>query len=418
MDSNLTKRVEALELELSSLKASVRSTSAPAPSSAPLIHRAGRFVLTYWPLLSFLGAIAIVLYVRIVYGVDYFEGYQKLQAQRTLSAFYTNLGDDLIRRQEWVAAEDAYRQAIALDEHNTQATYGITKAQVMQPTKGDRYTALEVVDTRLDYLLKHFPEDPDLHLLKSVYLYSLGDIEGAIKESEDAIALDADCAGCFVNRGYLHQVQQDLTGAIENYTKALEIDPENFTASNNLGFTYILRGEFQLAADHLSRSIALSRRALTALNLADAYQYLGKPFQSLSLRRWAIRELNDVGQQEDRVVSGEWLYNFHPLKRGDVQTISQYVQVSSAQQKRCFAQYGLSFDHALAGDFDSAEKAFEAAQALDSDKEFSLYFAARVQSLMNIAQMDQATQDWFNSHYTTLWEDIEPKSEAPAMLKN
>ena len=63
----------------------------------------------------------------------------------------------------------------------------------------------------------------------------LKDYEGAIADFTKAIELDPDFATYYSNRGKDKIILKDYTGAIADYTKAIELNPSNATYYSNRG---------------------------------------------------------------------------------------------------------------------------------------------------------------------------------------
>ena len=87
----------------------------PAAKAGGLIARVSRFLIANWVLFSFVAALCTAAYVKFAFGVDYFRDYRNIQAKNNLTAFYTHMGDVLMGRAEWLAAEEAYRNALQID---------------------------------------------------------------------------------------------------------------------------------------------------------------------------------------------------------------------------------------------------------------------------------------------------------------
>ncbi len=71
------------------------------------------------------------------------------------------------------------------------------------------------------------------------------DLQGAIKDYDKAIEIDPENAMAYNNRGNVKQYLRDLQGAIQDYDKAIEIDPNYATAYNNRGIAKQAQGDLQ-----------------------------------------------------------------------------------------------------------------------------------------------------------------------------
>jgi len=65
--------------------------------------------------------------------------------------------------------------------------------------------------------------------------YDLQDYRGAIQDYSKAIELDPSNADAYYNRGNAKRKLQDYRGAIQDYSKAIELDPSKSEAYGNRG---------------------------------------------------------------------------------------------------------------------------------------------------------------------------------------
>jgi tetratricopeptide (TPR) repeat protein len=105
-------------------------------------------------------------------------------------------------------------------------------------------------------------------------LKAKGDLDGAIAEYRQAIALDRKFASAHNNLGIALSDKQDLDGAIAEFRQAIALDPKNAPAHNNLGVALQAKG-------HLDGALAEYRQAI-ALNpkYAEAHDSLGFALQA------------------------------------------------------------------------------------------------------------------------------------------
>ncbi len=73
---------------------------------------------------------------------------------------------------------------------------------------------------------------------KGLLLGSEGELEQALKDFNQAIAIDPGYAEAFVMRGSLHATNEDFDQAIEDYTKAIQLRPDYADAYHQRGFCY------------------------------------------------------------------------------------------------------------------------------------------------------------------------------------
>jgi TonB family protein len=68
----------------------------------------------------------------------------------------------------------------------------------------------------------------------AINVYGIKDIEQAINDCSAAIRLNDRISSAYNHRGYAYELRKDLKNAAADYKKALEIDPQNAAARDNL----------------------------------------------------------------------------------------------------------------------------------------------------------------------------------------
>ena len=86
-----------------------------------------------------------------------------------------------------------------------------------------------------DRAMETVKDDPDLIHDRAVAMFNLGQQKDALKELDRAVVLQPDYSYRYSSRAYMRNACKDIHGAIEDYKKAIELDPEDAIALNNLG---------------------------------------------------------------------------------------------------------------------------------------------------------------------------------------
>lgn len=393
-ENELRERLEKLEARLSALQAPA-APNTQAAAGGRLAHLSS-FLIANWVLLSFVAALITAGYVKFAFGVDYFRDYRSLQAKSRLTTFYTHLGDTLMGRAEFLAAEDAYRSALQVDGSNTAATLGVVKAEIFKPAEGAQYYAPEVVDAKLAYLISLYPNDDQLMFLKGYRLQDEGNDEEAITAYNEAMEANPGSLGSYFQLAYLYTTPAhfDLEKAVKNLKRAQELDPELPMIYENLGYIYFLVEDFKQAETLLWKGYRLSPSWEKACSLADTYRSEGNPESSIRLRRWALDQF-DKAKPNDRVLGGNSTWNYLPLQPGDRETIKQTVGVNDVAEKKAFTHYGLSFDYAVKRDFKVADQELSTALKLDPDHEYTDYFAEVSDAFARRTRTNPSLSGWF-----------------------
>lgn len=114
------------------------------------------------------------------------------------------------------------------------------------------------------------------HLRLGVLLRHEGDLEGAERELQRALHLDARSAPAWNNLGNVKAARGELDVAIDHYQRALDLLPSYPEALANLGSLYSRLGRHGEAAALLERALPLSgRRPEMLANLGTAYLRAG-----------------------------------------------------------------------------------------------------------------------------------------------
>jgi len=157
-------------------------------------------------------------------------------------------------------------------------------------------------------------------------------------------------------------------------------------ANNNLGFVLLIYGQFAKAIYYLERAHELQNYLLNTVNLGDAYRYAGNAERALELHFEARQGIQNRSH-DLQYMSTWWRYNYMPLHEGDTRTIDNSILVGSIDEKRAFVHYALSFDHALLGDVETAQREFVLATQLAYSRDIRCFFAnkiAAIQAFVNV----------------------------------
>ncbi|WP_306640653.1 tetratricopeptide repeat protein [Sanyastnella coralliicola] len=100
-----------------------------------------------------------------------------------------------------------------------------------------------------DQAMKEVGDHPDLIHDRAVALFNLDRKHEAIAELDKAQLLQPDYSYRYSSRAFMKAAMKDVQGALEDYKKAIELDPEDAIALNNLGLLEEQMGYFKEAQD-------------------------------------------------------------------------------------------------------------------------------------------------------------------------
>ena len=109
-------------------------------------------------------------------------------------------------------------------------------------------------------LLAKFPEEPDLHLFLGITQLRLRNPDAAVVAIKRAIDLDPNHIEARTLLGWFElEIRGNIDGAIEQYSKVVELKPDSPQAHVNLGVAYKNKGALDKALESYNR--ALGQRA-------------------------------------------------------------------------------------------------------------------------------------------------------------
>lgn len=391
---SMIRDIARLEAELKILKSSLDADKTGANFD---LRKLGGLLVQYWVLVSFLIAIATAVFVKFRYDIEYFEDYENRKTEKDLAEFHRLLGDELMGSTEWAAAAQAYKNALEFDDNNKEAAFGLVKARVFEPLPGDTYSSGHIVDAKLDYLSTLQPDDYMLVFMRGMQAYFRRDYDLARALLNDSISQrmeieNEDFAGAHVMLGVISQEHRDLEGAESAFLRAVGADDENSIAHNNLGYVYLLQLDFDGAIKHLSRAESLAPSLLIHINMGDAYRFSGNVRHALYLHNFAVESARSI--DEATYMGGTWTYNFMPVGHADKSSFNRYIRASSRDDKLSIATFAKSLDHALLGEFDSAEQTLSQALILDRTRSYRPFFINRMRASAAYLSLDETVQDW------------------------
>jgi Flp pilus assembly protein TadD len=113
-----------------------------------------------------------------------------------------------------------------------------------------------------------------------------GEHDKAIEVYTKAIELDPNDAEAYNNRGLEYHNKGQYDSAIGDYTKAIELDPNYFYAYNNRGNAYANKGQYDSAIEDYNKAIALNP------NYASVYNNRGTAYSDNGQYDSAIEDFN------------------------------------------------------------------------------------------------------------------------------
>jgi uncharacterized protein (TIGR02145 family) len=153
-------------------------------------------------------------------------------------------------------------------------TYDELTARVMAIVKKDGGDA---VFNYLDDCLGKNPNFVEAYLVRGEVCAQIGNLEEALDDFEKAIELDPKASQPYSHRGLLYAKSGDIDKAIDDFSTAIELDVSNAMAYSNRANMYLKKRELQKAINDCSKAIVLSPNSMEPYsNRALAYMNIGE----------------------------------------------------------------------------------------------------------------------------------------------
>lgn len=163
---------------------------------------------------------------------------------------WIDLGKVQMKAKDWKEAENTFKKVTESDPENKDGWYGYLYSLYYLK----KYDALL---SQSQALIKQHPDWSYGHRFKGIALRNQEKYEEALQEYTIAIQIDPNDAGTWNNIG---NVQRDLkreTDALEAYEKAIALDPDYIKAWNGKGNVLVDRGRYEEALTAFDTAIQL-----------------------------------------------------------------------------------------------------------------------------------------------------------------
>ena len=175
---------------------------------------------------------------------------QVLKLDNRLSSAHNLKGIAFAEKKEEEKAIDSFNKAIELEPNNSGYIYNRAKFNY----QSKRYTEA-LIDCNMAIRLE---ENSEFYTLRAAAKQKLQDISGALADVSKSIELNPNDAKSYFNRGFLKMSLGDTNGAIEDYKKHVELDPSNAEVYNSIAYAYMKIGQNDLAFDYVEKAILLT----------------------------------------------------------------------------------------------------------------------------------------------------------------
>ncbi len=182
------------------------------------------------------------------------------------------------------------RKALELDEHLSEAHVALAITQFLGDWDWDG------AEQSLRTALELNPSDAWAHAIYALELTYLGRFDDAIAHFESALERDPLNTGSPVETdlGRVYELNGDLDGAMREWRRVLELDPDNRSTHRHMGNSYCQRGEYERGIELLERARTLAPNdSHIAADLAHCYAVSDEQEAALEI----VRTLDAYAEQ-------------------------------------------------------------------------------------------------------------------------
>ena len=178
---------------------------------------------------------------------------------------FANFGELYREQGDLAKAIENYRKCMILKPNFTEVAEVLWESAIEYGVEMFRESNWE---RTISYYSIAIEIEPTFELCRDrgVAYSELGEIDHALTDYNQAIALNIENFEAYLDRGKLYRRAKNYVEAIKDFDKATEIDPTNVEGFRNRGVTYKLMREYHLALADLNRAYELdpeNHRVLT-----------------------------------------------------------------------------------------------------------------------------------------------------------
>ena len=175
-------------------------------------------------------------------------------------SYFMKFGNFYLESKDYEKAIEQYEKVLEKEPENADAWFNRGFARV---EKGDYEKAIKDFDL---YIEKIDPYDSYAYNNRGVAYLRYKQNERAVENFNKAIELNPNHARSYNNRGIVNHNLKQYERAIEDYNKAIELDPEDAYFYSNRGVAYRRIGDFNRALEDYNKAIELNPKEASAYN--------------------------------------------------------------------------------------------------------------------------------------------------------
>lgn len=153
-------------------------------------------------------------------------------------------------------SSDTYNKGMeyAVEGNFDKAINEFDKALIMAPYLEPLNLSIKTINEVKENKLKR---ESAILFFKGALYASQGQYLQALDNYNKALEIEPNFTNAYINRGLLYRGNKKYDMALKDYTKALEIDPTSATAHNNRGVLYRIKRQYELAISDYNSAIKI-----------------------------------------------------------------------------------------------------------------------------------------------------------------
>ncbi len=212
--------------------------------------------------------------------------------------------------------------------------------------------------------------DSTVHISRGLEYQYLGELDSAIQEFSKAIKLNPELSEAYIHRGVAYATTGKVENALSDFNQAIAINPESHEAYFSRGNLYYDRGELDRAIADWTQAIDFSPE-----DSADYYNNRGNAYRLKGNLDQAMADLNQAIAIDPMLAFAYYNRSLAHEANGDINlAIADYDRAIEIDPEYAMAYHNRGVLHHRRGDLDQALADWTRAIALNPEKGLTYFY--------------------------------------------